>query len=237
MISSELVEEKKKLSLPVSFTSLSLFSGHRSLGSSFMARPSRPCSYITTCKERKHQLWLLGWPIFDKKLANMSTQALTQALYASAAFFQQWVEMRLSLFGGHSAVVQVLSKTLAITTPQLHQRASASWQWVTGSPVVKDRFCGHRATCPHVTDMVWTQVPSKPGFGTGCNSYPAPEAGYQIAQCVYLTSQSLQKSCLGWRDLLFHLLADHHQWYFTHCRAGGPRGASWAGNKSHWRSR
>lgn len=46
--------------------------------------------------------------------------------------------MRLSLFGGHSgAVVQVLTKTLAITTPQLHQRASAQLAGVTGSPVVE----------------------------------------------------------------------------------------------------
>lgn len=37
-------------------------------------------------------------------------------------------------------------------------------------------------------------------------------------------------------DLLFYLFADHRQWYFSHCRAGRPSGASCRGI-SHWRNR
>lgn len=125
------------------------------------------------------------------------------------------------------AVVQVLTKTLAVTTPQLHQRASANWQWVTGSPVVTDWFHGHRATCPHVTDMVWPQVPSKQA-GTPILHWK--QGTRQLTVSTWL-HRVCRRAVSDGVDLLFHLLADHRQWYFTHCRAGGPRGAGCGGTR------
>lgn len=159
-------------------------------------------------------------------LANMSTPGLTQALSMPLRpFSQQWVGWIVPVWWSLWAVVQVLTKTLAITTPQLHPESFCELAVVTGSPSCERSILwpqGNMSPCDrHGLNSGTKQA----RFGTGCNSYPAPEAGYQIAQCVYLTSQSLQKSCLGWSGLALPPPCwPWNQWYFTHCRAGGPEG-------------
>lgn len=113
--------------------------------------------------------------------------------------------------------------------------------------VTSESFCqlavSDRVTCCERL-IPWPQGSMSPCDRHGLNSgTKQARLGQAVTPILHWKQGTRQLSVSTWLhrvcrravsdgvDLLFHLLADHRQWYFTHCRAGGPRGAGCRGTR------